>query len=107
MIISKGHTQFVKFIHLMQVVDRDNVIRLLDDEYPDGSGPTIMALIGREDHLQVQLWYTVEGCKIVWNKDDVDCTCCEQPLDDIPMVVGYVVSYLEGLTSELTFPVKE
>lgn len=103
--ISNGHMQFVKFINLMKVIDIDNVVRVLDDEYPDSGGPTVLSLIGREDHLQVQLWYSAYNCHLVWM--DEECNCCEQQLDDIPLVVGRLVSYLEGMTSELTFTVKE
>lgn len=105
MIMSKGHQQFAKFIQLMQLTDVDNAVRMLDDTHPDVGGPTVLSLVGCDDWREAQLWYTADSCKLVWN--DEECNCHEQPLDDIPLVVGRLVSYLEGMSSKLTFLVKE
>lgn len=105
MIISQGHKSFTKLINLLQVIAPDDTIQLVD-ENPDVGGPTVLGLVSTKEYWrEVQIWYTAENCHIVWM--DKDGNCCEQQLDDLPLVVGRVVSYLEGMTSELTFPVKE
>lgn len=98
--ISKGHQQFAKFIQLMQMNDRDNVITLSDDNIPDSTGTTVMTLIG-VDLREVQLYYSADNCHLAWVDDDHACQI--QQLDDIPMVVGSLVVYLEGITSKLKF----